>query len=91
VSFPELFLIAATRGMAGLGAGLLLAGRIDRDRRSLIGAVLLGVGALSTIPLAIRALGRHRPPRNVEWSPSEDVARRSTPSMRSPVAERGPM
>ena len=88
ISFPELFLIAATRGMAGFGAGLLLSPRISRDRRKLIGAVLLGAGALSTIPLAFRALGRHRRSRNVEWSPSEDIA--PPPSRRSaPMEQRG--
>ena len=58
VSVPELFLVAATRGMLGLGAGLLLADRIDRDHRTLVGGVLVAIGALSTIPLALRVLGR---------------------------------
>ncbi|MBV8759875.1 MAG: hypothetical protein JO257_21475 [Deltaproteobacteria bacterium] len=56
LSLPELFLIAATRGMLGLGAGLLLAEHLDRDRRKLVGGVLVGIGALSTIPLALRVL-----------------------------------
>lgn len=58
VSLPELFLVAATRGMLGLGAGLLLADHVGRDRRKLVGGVLVAVGALSTIPLAMRVLGR---------------------------------
>lgn len=56
VSLPELFLIAATRGMLGLGAGLLLAGHVER--RKLVGGVLVAIGALSTIPLALRVLLR---------------------------------
>ncbi|MEO6775381.1 MAG: hypothetical protein ABI467_20630 [Kofleriaceae bacterium] len=92
VTYPELFLIAATRGMAGLGVGLLVADRIGRDRRKWIGAVLFGAGALATIPLALRALRRHRPARNVEWSPSEDIAPPPAhASKRSPVAARDPM
>jgi hypothetical protein len=92
ITFPELFLIAATRGMAGFGIGLLVADRIGRDRRKTIGAALFAAGALATIPLAIRALRRHRPARNVEWSPSEDVAPpASGRSVKSPIAERGPM
>lgn len=59
VSLPELFLVAATRGMLGFGAGLLLAERVGRDRRKLVGGVLVGIGALSTIPLALHVL-RHR-------------------------------
>jgi hypothetical protein len=58
VSFPELMLIAATRGMLGFGAGMLLAEHIGRDRRKLVGSVLLAIGAVSTIPLAIRVLRR---------------------------------
>jgi hypothetical protein len=93
VSFPELFLIAATRAMAGFGIGLLVADRIGRDRRKQIGAALFGAGALATIPLAIRALRRHRPVRDdAEWSPSEEVVPNpGRTSVRSPTAERGPM
>lgn len=58
VSLPELALLAATRGMLGFGAGLLIAEHVGRDHRKLVGAVLVGIGALSTIPLAIRVLGR---------------------------------
>lgn len=50
---PLIFLIAATRGIAGAGAGLLLSNRISRRRRRQVGGVLLGIGALSTIPLMI--------------------------------------
>lgn len=67
VSLPELFLVAATRGMLGLGAGLLLADHVGRDRRKVIGAALVGIGALSTIPLALRVLrsgGADREPVN---------------------------
>jgi hypothetical protein len=92
VTFPELFLIAATRGMAGFGIGLLVADHIGRDRRKMIGAALFGAGALATIPLAIRALRRQRKPRDVQWSPSEEVAPNpARTSVRPPVAARGPM
>ncbi|HEU0033645.1 MAG TPA: hypothetical protein VFQ53_23625 [Kofleriaceae bacterium] len=53
-------LVAATRGMIGLGIGLLLADRLDADRRRTVGASLLVVGALSTIPLAVRVFRRRR-------------------------------
>jgi len=54
LQFPELVLIGATRGMIGLGAGLLIADRMRRDRRKSIGWTLLSIGALSTIPLAVK-------------------------------------
>ena len=56
VTLPEVFLIAATRGMIGFGAGLLLSDRLGRDRRRPVGWTLLAVGAASTIPLALQLL-----------------------------------
>lgn len=58
VSVPELVLVAVTRGMLGFGAGLLLANHLGRGRRKLVGGVLVGIGALSTIPLALRVFKR---------------------------------
>jgi hypothetical protein len=52
-NLPQLVLLGATRGMIGLGVGLLIADRLQRDRRKSIGWTLFGLGALSTVPLAI--------------------------------------
>jgi len=52
-------LIAATRGMLGVGLGLLVAGRLPDSRRLIVGRTLLTVGLASTIPLAMRVL-RHK-------------------------------
>ena len=60
VYLPELALIGATRGMIGFGAALLIGDRLGRDRRNMLGKVLLILGALSTIPLALRVMGRGR-------------------------------
>ena len=57
---PELGLIAATRGLLGAGVGLLAAGRLSPQRRTMIGRTLLTVGVLSTIPLAIDVFARRR-------------------------------
>ena len=54
VTLPELALIGGTRGMIGLGAGLLISEYLGFDRRRLVGWSLLVVGALSTIPIALR-------------------------------------
>lgn len=56
VTLPEVILIAATRGMIGLGAGLLVSDRFGRDRRRPVGWTLLTVGLVSTIPLALQLL-----------------------------------
>ncbi|MEZ5331335.1 MAG: hypothetical protein R2991_04630 [Thermoanaerobaculia bacterium] len=58
VDLPTLGAIAATRGILGLGAGLLLASRVPKNRRKPVGWALFGVGALSTLPLAARVLHR---------------------------------
>jgi len=53
LTLPKLASIAATRGMLGFGAGLLAAPRLGRRKRKAVGLTLLGVGVLSTIPLAL--------------------------------------
>ena len=58
ITIPELAMIAGTRGMLGAGIGLLLAGRMNDDRRRGAGTALIIVGLLTTIPLAMEVLGR---------------------------------
>ena len=60
IALPQLALIGATRGMLGVGIGLLVAPRLDKDHRKLVGTILAAIGALSTIPLAIRVFRRNR-------------------------------
>jgi len=60
VSIPmhELAFIAATRGLAGAGIGLLLADQLPASARRAVGWTLLGIGAATTLPLAVSVL-RH--------------------------------
>ena len=60
LTFPEIALIAGTRGMLGAGAALLLANKLKEDQRKTIGWGLFLFGALSTIPLAIDILTKRR-------------------------------
>jgi len=60
LTFPEIALIAGTRGMLGAGVGLLLADKLNKDQRKAIGWTLLVVGAVSTIPLAIEVLSKRK-------------------------------
>lgn len=55
---PELALLIGTRVMAGAGLALLCADKLDREQRKAIGWTLLGVGALTTIPLAASVLSQ---------------------------------
>jgi hypothetical protein len=62
ISLPELALIGGTRGILGMGLGLLLADRLNDEQRRAVGWALFLVGALSTIPLAIEVLGKRPAP-----------------------------
>ena len=57
---PELGLISVTRGILGLGLGLLLSSKLSRDSRVRVGAALAAIGALTTIPLGLRVLRKQR-------------------------------
>lgn len=61
LTLPELALVAGTRAALGAGLGLLLADQLPDERRRAVGWTLVGVGVLSTIPLAIEVLGKSRP------------------------------
>jgi hypothetical protein len=58
IAVRTLAAIAATRGLLGVGAGMLLSDRIARRRRRTLGWTLLGVGIASTIPLAATVFRR---------------------------------
>jgi hypothetical protein len=58
VTIPELILIAGTRVALGAGLGLLIGGRLSSDARNAAGWGPTGVGALSTIPIAIGILDK---------------------------------
>lgn len=60
LTLPEIMLIAGTRVMLGVGAGLLLADIIREDKRKKIGWKLLLVGAVSTIPLALDVFSKRK-------------------------------
>ena len=54
---PQLGLIAATRGMLGAGIGLLLSNRLAPGTRKAVGATLMAVGIITTIPLVLQVVG----------------------------------
>ena len=60
VVVPELAFIAATRGLAGVGIGLLVADQLRPETRRAAGWALIGLGVLTTIPIAASVLGRMR-------------------------------
>lgn len=60
---PQRALLETTRGMLGVGLGLLFSDRLRRRQRATAGWVLAALGALTAIPVAIdrfRRRGRAR-------------------------------
>ena len=53
ITIPELILIGGTRAAIGLGVGLLLKDKLNKDQRRGAGLALLILGGLSTVPLAL--------------------------------------
>jgi hypothetical protein len=60
VTLPQIALIGATRGAIGFGAGLLLAGKFNREHRKLLGWTLFLSGLASTIPIALHLFGKQK-------------------------------
>ena len=58
LTVADIMLIAGTRVALGMGIGLLLSERLNKDQRKAAGLALLAVGAATTIPLAINAATR---------------------------------
>jgi cation transport regulator len=71
VSLPEIAFVAATRGMAGAGIGLLVSGLLAERSRRKIGLALLAVGLLTTIPIALTARRRIVRYRTIQDLPRE--------------------
>jgi hypothetical protein len=57
VTVPDVILIAGTRVALGVGVGLLIATKLREEARRAAGLALLAVGALTTLPLALKLRG----------------------------------
>jgi hypothetical protein len=75
LALPEVGMIAGTRAALGVGLGLLIADRLEPAQRRAIGWTLVGVGILTTFPLAAMVFfgeapgepaDRRRSPRGIE-------------------------
>ena len=54
ITVPEIALIGMTRVALGIGLGLLLSNTLKKRARRAAGLALLAVGAVTTVPLALR-------------------------------------
>jgi hypothetical protein len=61
LTFPELFLLVGTRALLGAGVALLIAKRLTDEQRETAGTVLVGIGLLTTVPLALEVFGKAKP------------------------------
>jgi hypothetical protein len=71
VTIPEIAIVAATRGVAGAGIGLLVAGFLRADTRRTLGWTLLTIGALSTIPIAMALFGKRESTKALSGADTE--------------------
>jgi len=76
ISIPELGLVAMTRGFLGAGIAFVLADRLAPPQRRAVGWTLIGVGALTTIPLLFEVLGDRLRPGG---TPAPPIAPTSAP------------
>ncbi len=65
-NLTDILMIAGTRVALGLGVGLLVAGKLNRDQRKAAGIALAAIGGATTIPLAMGAIGRNPHRRELE-------------------------
>jgi hypothetical protein len=62
LTLPEIILIAGTRVALGAGIGFLISDKLKRDQRRGAGWALLGVGVVTSIPLALGIIGKPAAP-----------------------------
>jgi hypothetical protein len=60
LSVPELMLVGATRGILGVGIGLFIANHLSQSQRTPLAYALVGIGAVTTLPLAMEIFSRKR-------------------------------
>jgi hypothetical protein len=60
LGLPELAMVVGTRAMAGAGVGVLLSEKMKPEQRRAVGWTLVLIGALTTIPLALRVFSNRR-------------------------------
>lgn len=58
LSLPEIAFIGGTRGMLGVGLGLLFADKLNDDQRHTVGWALLLLGVVTTAPILVNVLGK---------------------------------
>ncbi|HEX4412194.1 MAG TPA: hypothetical protein VH107_01110 [Lacipirellulaceae bacterium] len=77
LSIPEIAIIAGTRAVAAAGLALLLSDRLSYEQRRAVGWTLLGIGAVTTVPIVIQLLSaQYQDPQDQLESRSPRFAKR---------------
>lgn len=58
ITVPELMFVVGTRALLAAGVALLVAGRLSEKQRRMLGATLVAIGAVTTVPAAMAVFGR---------------------------------
>jgi cyanate permease len=58
LQMPELMFVIGTRAALAAGVALLVSGRFSERQRRIIGTVLVGIGAVTTVPAAMMVFGK---------------------------------
>jgi hypothetical protein len=84
LNFPTLGFIVGTRAALGVGIGLLMSERLPVQRRRAIGATLMVIGAVTTVPAAISVIRSVRGSKPRDMSSAVDCDKRLIGSTRFP-------
>jgi hypothetical protein len=81
MTFPELALIAGTRGLGGIGLGLLLSGQLSARQRRRLGWPLMLIGIGSTVPILMHVM--RKPTMSGPTSPAAPEQERTPATART--------
>ncbi len=56
LTFPELLFVIGTRAMLAAGVAVLAFAKMSDEKRKVVGATLVAIGAVTTIPAAMAVL-----------------------------------
>jgi hypothetical protein len=84
LNLPTFGFIVSTRAALGVGIGLLISERLPAQRRRAVGAMLIAIGAATTVPAAMAVLRNVRRSKPREMSSSVDRDERLIGATRFP-------
>ncbi|HEX9162794.1 MAG TPA: hypothetical protein VF980_13900 [Thermoanaerobaculia bacterium] len=57
LTWPEFMFVVGTRALLAAGVALLVAGRLTDKQRRAVGATLVAIGAVTTVPAMMAVIG----------------------------------